>query len=112
MKGAASSLMSLRYKAVGTHGFPSRNAQVPAELVAFRERMQLMPDKFTKRLLARHALRLLCMSELALGQGVNSRAQDFTVEAVLASKVVIDAARRDAVRLHARPTPAFRTAAR
>jgi len=35
-----------------TNGFPIENAQVPAELVAFPERMQLMPDKFAKRVLA------------------------------------------------------------
>ena len=47
-------------------------------------------DKFTERLLAGHALHLLCMGELVLDEGVNSRAQHFTVKAVLTPEVVID----------------------
>ena len=52
MKGAASSLMSLRYTAVGRTASQFENAQVPAELAAFPERMQLMrinsPSAFSR----------------------------------------------------------------
>ena len=63
-----------------THGFPIENAHVPAELAAFPQRMQLMPDKFAKRVLAGHTLHLLCMGELLLGEGAKSHPQDFAVE--------------------------------
>jgi hypothetical protein len=45
---------------------------MPAEFAAFPERMQLILDKLTKRVLAGHALHLLGMGELLLGEGAKA----------------------------------------
>jgi hypothetical protein len=87
--------MSLRYTAVGRTA-SQLNAQVPAELAAFSKGMQLMPDKFAQRVLTGHALHLLGMGELLLGEGAKSGPQDFAVEPILAPEVVVDGGLVDA----------------
>jgi hypothetical protein len=52
--------------------------------------MQLVPDKFAERVLTGHALHFLSLTELVLGEGTNGSPQDFAVQAILATEVVID----------------------
>jgi hypothetical protein len=55
-----------------------------------KAQLQLMPDKFAKRVLAGHTFHLLCMGELLLGEGAKGHPQNFAVEAILAPEVVVD----------------------
>src|SRR5262245_40686607 len=72
-----------------TDGFPVKNVDISGDVVARRQRPELLADEFTEGAFRRHRLRFPRVGERILGVRVNGVAQYFAVEPVLGLEVVV-----------------------